>query len=190
MKQWNLPNLLTLFRLLIIAPMFLFGVAQNQIAVGFCFLLAGLSDFLDGFLARLLNKESEFGAWFDSVVDNLVLVAGFVVILVLQGVSDLLISKYGYVVLIGVAIYLAKMFVSYAKYRKPVFFHLISNKLGAFSWFFTMVYGLFFGLGNAVFGFLINLTLVVNIYCTAEEILILLRFREFNSSTKSIFELK
>jgi cardiolipin synthase (CMP-forming) len=44
------------------------------------FLLAGVSDGLDGFIARNFNQRSELGAWLDPVADKFLLVSVFVVL--------------------------------------------------------------------------------------------------------------
>jgi len=79
----NLPNLITWLRIILI-PL-LIGVyyvpedwlsmgTKNTLACG-TFIVAALSDWLDGYLARALNQTSAFGAFLDPVADKLI-VAG------------------------------------------------------------------------------------------------------------------
>lgn len=80
---WNAPNALTLLRLALI-PLFVVvyylpyrGV--NVVAAGI-FIVAALTDWLDGYLARRLEQQSPFGAFLDPVVDKLMVVAALVML--------------------------------------------------------------------------------------------------------------
>lgn len=79
----NIPTLLTLFRIFII-PIFIvvyylpFGWANGLTAI--LFILAGISDWLDGFLARKLQQTSNFGAFLDPVADKLIVAVALVLL--------------------------------------------------------------------------------------------------------------
>ncbi len=88
----NLPNLLTLFRIFII-PIFVlialvdidytcFGVPLKNILLCALFAIAGVTDWLDGYLARKLNVTSSFGAFLDPVADKLIVAVALIVIAV------------------------------------------------------------------------------------------------------------
>ncbi|MFA6916371.1 MAG: CDP-alcohol phosphatidyltransferase family protein [Parachlamydiales bacterium] len=65
--MWNLPNLITLLRL----PLALFFYpASNEMRIAIL-ILAGLSDGLDGFLARRWNQTTSFGTILDPIMDKL-----------------------------------------------------------------------------------------------------------------------
>lgn len=95
----NIPNLLTWLRILLI-PVFvsvfylsdqtLTPELKNLFATG-VFLLAAITDWLDGYLARKLNQASAFGAFLDPVADKL-MVAAALLILVKLGRADALIA--------------------------------------------------------------------------------------------------
>ena len=81
----NTPNLLTLFRMALIPVVVaLYFMPVAGVYVTAVFLLAGLTDWLDGYLARRLDQTSEFGAFLDPVADKLV-VAVVLVLLVSDG---------------------------------------------------------------------------------------------------------
>ena len=91
----NVPNLITWLRILLI-PLIV-GVyylpeewlsyeAQNAVATGI-FIFAAVTDWLDGYLARVLNQMSAFGAFLDPVADKLVVVAALIVLLKLGRVD-------------------------------------------------------------------------------------------------------
>ncbi|MCP5165002.1 MAG: CDP-alcohol phosphatidyltransferase family protein [Pseudomonadales bacterium] len=72
-----LPNSLTLARLLLAVPLGMLVLQQQYqwaLAVG---LLAGLSDALDGFLARRLNAHSRVGAALDPIADKVLVTVAF-----------------------------------------------------------------------------------------------------------------
>ena len=68
----NIPNTLTLLRALGV-PLFLylFLVADQPVLSFIVIVLGGVTDYLDGKIARALNQTSEFGAKFDPTVDRL-----------------------------------------------------------------------------------------------------------------------
>jgi len=72
--MWNIPNLLTLLRIVLI-PVFVlvfylpFGWAR--LACALVFALAAVTDWFDGFLARRWSQTSPFGAFLDPVADKL-----------------------------------------------------------------------------------------------------------------------
>jgi cardiolipin synthase len=73
----SLPNSLTLSRLLLAGPLGLLVLLEQYqwaLAVG---LLAGLTDALDGFLARRLNAQSRFGAALDPIADKVLVTVAF-----------------------------------------------------------------------------------------------------------------
>jgi CDP-diacylglycerol--glycerol-3-phosphate 3-phosphatidyltransferase len=91
----NLPNLVTLLRIvlipLIVAVFYLpdawLSYEGKNIAATGTFIVAAISDWLDGYLARKLNQMSAFGAFFDPVADKLVVVGALIVLLTLGRVD-------------------------------------------------------------------------------------------------------
>lgn len=74
------PNLLTLLRLVIIPFIVINVVGGNyRWALGL-FVLAGVSDFLDGMLARVLKQRTELGQYLDPIADKMLLSTLFLVL--------------------------------------------------------------------------------------------------------------
>jgi len=72
---WTLPNLLTSARL-ILAPFVAWRLAVNDVEGAFwLFVVAAITDLLDGNLARLLNQKSVLGAWLDPIADKVMLLS-------------------------------------------------------------------------------------------------------------------
>lgn len=94
----NWPNLLTWTRIVLI-PVFvavfylpdawLAPDAKNVTAASL-FLVAAITDWLDGWLARHLNQTSAFGAFLDPVADKLMVMAALIVLVSLQRVDVLI----------------------------------------------------------------------------------------------------
>jgi cardiolipin synthase len=79
-RRLTIPNLITILRFLLV-PCVVLALLSGRIDLGFAgFLVAGLSDAIDGFLARQLNQRSELGAYLDPMADKLLLVSVFVVL--------------------------------------------------------------------------------------------------------------
>ena len=75
-RVWTLPNLLSLLRLLGV-PLFLWlvlGPEADWLALG-VLALSGITDFLDGYLARRLGQTSALGQVLDPVADRLYILA-------------------------------------------------------------------------------------------------------------------
>ena len=82
---WNIPNLLTLARVALIPVLVMlaywpvaFGL-QNRLVAGI-FLIAAITDWFDGYLARAWNQTSAFGRFLDPVADKLMVAAALVVL--------------------------------------------------------------------------------------------------------------
>jgi cardiolipin synthase len=77
---FTLANQLTLLRMLLI-PAFVLLVVYGELGWALAvFLVAGLTDALDGLIARMPGQRSELGAWLDPAADKLLLVSTFVVL--------------------------------------------------------------------------------------------------------------
>ena len=76
----TLPNFLTLLRIIAI-PVFLIFLADGYHGAAFMlFLAAGVTDTVDGAVARLTNTRSDLGAVLDPMADKLLLLSSFIVL--------------------------------------------------------------------------------------------------------------
>lgn len=89
---FNLPIFLTWLRIVLIPllvavyylpPEWLAAHNQNVVATGI-FVVAALTDWLDGYLARALNQTSAFGAFLDPVADKLMVAVALIVLVQLD----------------------------------------------------------------------------------------------------------
>jgi cardiolipin synthase len=74
----NVPNLITICRILLV-PLTIWLILSDAHAIAFgVFVLAGLTDAVDGFLARRFQLQTELGAMLDPIADKALLVSIFV----------------------------------------------------------------------------------------------------------------
>ncbi|MFT4620583.1 MAG: cardiolipin synthase [Sulfitobacter sp.] len=107
--MFNLPNILTILRLLAapgVAVMFLyFDRPWADIYALVLFVSAALTDFLDGYLARVWKQESKFGAMLDPIADKVMVVIALFVITGYSGMNP-------WIILPAVMILFREVFVS------------------------------------------------------------------------------
>ncbi len=101
------PNFLTLLRIGLI-PVFVviydLPFAWGHTVAAALFLLAAVTDWLDGYLARRLNQSSAFGAFLDPVADKLMVAAALILILANPSVQPFLMSRALFAVVVIVII--------------------------------------------------------------------------------------
>ena len=79
----HIPNLLTLFRVVLIpvlVVMYFWPSAYRETIITAIFVLAAVTDWLDGFLARRMNAASSLGAFLDPVADKLIVSTALVLL--------------------------------------------------------------------------------------------------------------
>ena len=80
----NIPNILTLIRILL-TPLFVIFLLKNLYSSALIvFAIAGISDGLDGFIARYFNQHTTLGAYLDPIADKLLLTAAYVSLAILD----------------------------------------------------------------------------------------------------------
>jgi CDP-diacylglycerol--glycerol-3-phosphate 3-phosphatidyltransferase len=98
-KNLNLPNLLAGFRILL-APLMLWFMIDQQNPIfdgwhqswfdyfaGLIFVIASVTDFFDGFIARNWNQMTKMGAILDPLADKMLMLAGFIGLIVMDRAS-------------------------------------------------------------------------------------------------------
>jgi cardiolipin synthase len=80
----NLPNILTLIRILLI-PLFVILIINKSFGWALIvFAIAGITDGIDGLIARITRQRTELGAYLDPIADKLLLSAGFVTLAIIE----------------------------------------------------------------------------------------------------------
>ena len=81
--MFNLPNILTMIRVALIPVfviLFYWPTPRSNLMAAVVFIIAALTDLLDGFLARKLHKTTKFGAFLDPVADKIMVCVALVLI--------------------------------------------------------------------------------------------------------------
>lgn len=118
----NLPNCISLSR--IILSILLLFIKPLSLVFYVIYIICGLSDILDGTIARVTQTTSSLGARLDSSAD-------FIMVVVLLFVLYPVVNPPGYIliwmVLIGVVRFIS-LFIAKVKFRQFVMLHTIANK--------------------------------------------------------------
>ena len=80
----NFPNALTLARVLLIPLFVIFLISKSYQNALIMFIIAGITDGLDGLLARIWHQRTELGAFLDPIADKLLLASAFVTLAILR----------------------------------------------------------------------------------------------------------
>ncbi|HJL66505.1 MAG: CDP-diacylglycerol--glycerol-3-phosphate 3-phosphatidyltransferase [Arenicellales bacterium] len=96
----NIPNILTFARIIMIPVLILFYFlplkGANEILAAI-FVFAGITDWLDGYLARKLKQGTAFGAFLDPVADKLIVCAALVLLLGDDRVMEAVYSRIAFI---------------------------------------------------------------------------------------------
>ena len=83
-RHWKLPNLLTYGRVLavpvVVACLFAPDRASMRLLALAVFVVAGVTDFLDGYIARVWSQQSAFGRMLDPIADKLLVAASLMML--------------------------------------------------------------------------------------------------------------
>ncbi|MBW7572495.1 CDP-alcohol phosphatidyltransferase family protein [Caproiciproducens faecalis] len=136
MKQ--IPNILSLSRIVLLVA--LFFTFRHALLFSVIYLSCGLTDILDGYLARRMNAQSALGARLDSIAD-------FMLFMVIAVTIVLWIGKQGRIfVPFVIAIFvvrLANVVIAALKYHAFAMLHTWGNKLAGFLLFITPLFLLY-----------------------------------------------
>jgi len=78
----NIPNFITMIRIILVPIIVIFLIEGRLLAALLTFLVAGIGDGLDGFMARTLNQKTTLGAFLDPLADKLLLTTIYIVMAV------------------------------------------------------------------------------------------------------------
>lgn len=103
----NIPNILTLVRILL-TPVFIILLLKSQFTLAlFVFSMAGISDALDGFIARYFNQRTVLGAYLDPMADKLLLLSAYISLGILGSVPEwlaVIVISRDLIIILGIAI--------------------------------------------------------------------------------------
>lgn len=179
-KILNIPNLLSFYRLLAFPVILGFIVYREQGLFALFLIINLLTDVADGYIARKLKQETEFGAKLDSLADTLTYILALIGIFVFK-LQDFIPHLY----IFGIYLFLlfVLVFLSLIKFNRLPSFHLYSKKIGGY------IQGLFL-ITLFTIGFitpLFYLMVIWGILSAIEHIAIQLIIKEMKSNVKGIW---
>ena len=87
----NLPNILTLTRVLLIPVFVIFIMNKLFNWALLTFAIAGITDGIDGLMARITHQRTELGAYLDPIADKLLLFAAFISLAIIEFIPSWLV---------------------------------------------------------------------------------------------------
>jgi phosphatidylglycerophosphate synthase len=168
-------------RLLLIPAIWFIALLGNGRLVGVGLLVAGATDFLDGYLARRLGQESAAGARLDSLADNLLLISAMAWIEllnpeILRDNTVLVVATFG--------LYLASLSVGLVKFHQLGNLHLYSSRVAGAALYSFAVITLMTGAYEPLLLWLAAAAFMVS---SVETLLAQLVFSAVNENMGSIF---
>ncbi|MDX9745208.1 MAG: CDP-alcohol phosphatidyltransferase family protein [Syntrophales bacterium] len=103
----NIPNLLTLLRILLVPLIVIFLIDGEYIKALIIFSISGVTDALDGFLARLLRQRTILGAYLDPIADKALLITCFLTLAIekiIPGWLTVVVISRDVIILVGISV--------------------------------------------------------------------------------------
>lgn len=103
----NIPNVLTLFRILLVPFIVILIIRKAFFYVLIAFICAGITDALDGFLARILKQQTALGAYLDPVADKALMASTFISLSIfhfIPGWLAVIVISRDFIILLGILI--------------------------------------------------------------------------------------
>ncbi|MGB5157991.1 CDP-alcohol phosphatidyltransferase family protein [Desulfobacterium sp. N47] len=106
--QINIPNIITIIRILLVPLFIIFLIRDYYVSALVVFALAGLSDGLDGFIARYFNQRTVLGAYLDPIADKLLIISAYVSLAVIKIIPPwiaVIVTTRDVIILLGIAVF-------------------------------------------------------------------------------------
>lgn len=121
--MYSLPNILTISRIVVIPVIFLsiyIHALWWSVFAGILFIVAAVTDYLDGYLARSRNETSAFGRLLDPIADKLLVVSALLIIVANQMVDNISYIPVGIIMCREVLVSGLREFMAEVKVGMPV----------------------------------------------------------------------
>lgn len=177
---WTLPNVVTLYRLLMVPVILYFAISGREKLFAIFFVINLLSDVIDGYIARRFKMETEIGARLDSFADNFNYVLAFIGFFIFK-MDDFRNHIVSFMIFIGMLV--LTVIVPLIKFRKFPSFHLYTTKIGGYIQGFFFVCLFTFGFIAPFYYFMIVWGILGAIECIAIDLII----PEMRSNVKGLY---
>jgi len=125
----NIPNSLSLLRIVLVPVIVILLMDGSYLKALIVFSISGLTDGLDGFLARILKQQTKLGAYLDPIADKALLTSSFLTLAImgiLPGWLTVIVISRDCIILIGIAV-LSMMSISFEIH--PAFISKVTTML-------------------------------------------------------------
>jgi CDP-diacylglycerol--glycerol-3-phosphate 3-phosphatidyltransferase len=144
-------------------------------------LFIGLTDILDGYIARKFNQKTFIGAWLDSIAD-FVFYLSLILYMIIFDFEYLINLKYLIIIIMSIKIF--SLIICFLKYKKLGFLHIWGNKVSGIIAFIGIC---FFVLTKNII--VIKTGLYVSMIFSLEELAINIIGKEYNPNIKGVYEI-
>lgn len=136
----NIPNFLSLLRILLVPVMVIFLMQNAFLKALIVLVVSGLTDALDGFLARVLNQQTTLGAYLDPIADKALLASCFITLSIkgiMPGWLTVIVISRDFIIMLGVAV-LSMMSIPYE--IRPAFISKVTTAVQLTTVLFTLLF--------------------------------------------------
>ncbi len=169
----KIPNQITIIRIILIPFLYYFSYYNNRDLFAVLLVFAAFTDALDGFFARILKQESEFGKALDSFADRLIYLSLIAWFYFLE--RELIIENINWIILL-VSFFLLSQIINILKYKKLIFRHTTLAKTTAIILFITIITGFLTTFNNYLFYSVYILAIIAML----EEIILSIKYKDPN----------
>jgi cardiolipin synthase len=103
----NVPNTLTVLRIILV-PIIIICLIQGQyLSALLLFIIAGITDGLDGFFARILKQKSVLGSYLDPLADKTLISSSFIALAVMGSIPawlTVIVISRDFIILLGISV--------------------------------------------------------------------------------------
>jgi len=174
----NIPNYITMIRLIL--SVLLFFITHNWILFLVFYFICGISDVLDGFLARKFKWQTITGARLDSLADFIFFFAAFFRMLFSYRLTI------PSAIILGAAlialIRFFNLYITRKKFGMPGILHTIGNKLSGIIFFFACPTAV-------ILGYIPLWVIFIPLISSLEETMILFKADTYNPDIMSFYDL-
>ena len=179
-KFWNIPNTLSLYRLLIFPVMLYWIFTRKENLVALFISVSLFTDWLDGIVARAFNMQTRIGARLDSWADTGTYICAFLAIYLFKWNE---IRPHAFILYVFMAIWLISYIVVFVKFKGLIGLHTYMFKATGYAQgaFIIILFLIRF------YPWLFYLSLCVGILALLEEIIIIMLIKKPMINVKGLY---
>ena len=179
----SVPNMITSLRFILAPFLLYFSYIQELFVFTILFYVCGISDYIDGPIARRYKLTSELGSFLDSLADELLLLFGLIFIYLLK--PGILVNNIPLFV-VFLIIYMVERVLFFVLHKGKIRLHLYSGKTFARAYYIFLP--VMFYLNN--YKPFMYLILLLGIMTLIEHSLIYIKYKEIDPEIKSFINPK